>query len=135
MNAHQYVPLPDSTLPPKSGARRLRDADPDKTIQVTLSLRAPAWPNADAMPEKTLTREQFAAKYGAKQSDADEVAKSLEKFRIHVDDVSLRAHSMRVSGTVSAMQQAFQTHLSIYRAADQGDFRGREGTLQVPTEL
>jgi kumamolisin len=42
---------------------------------------------------------------------------------------------MRVSGSVSAMESAFQTHLAIYRVADQGDFRGREGILQIPAEL
>ena len=135
MNTQQYVPLAGSKRPPKSGARRVRDANPGSQIEVTLSLRAPSLPDADSMPAKALTREEFAAKYGAKQADADEVAKALEKYGLRVDEVSLAGHSMRVSGPVSAMEAAFQTHLGIYRTADQGDFRGREGTLQVPAEL
>jgi kumamolisin len=135
MNAHQYVPLAGSRRPPKNGSRRLRDADPASHVEVTLTLRAPALPDASRTAPEKLSRTEFAAEYGAKQVDADKVAKALEKFGLRVDEVSLPAASMRVSGTVAQMNAAFQTHLGIYRAADQGDYRGREGILQIPNDV
>lgn len=131
----QHVVLAGSKRPPKLGARRLGDADPDAKIEVTLSLRAPEMPSPNEMPAKALTREELASKYGAKQADADKVTKSLAKYHLKIEEVSLASQSIRVSGTVANMESAFGTRLGMYRAADQGDFRGREGSLQVPAEL
>jgi len=104
-------------------------------MEVTLSLRAPSLPGSDNMPAKALTHEEFASKYGVKPEDAEKVRHALEKYGLKVEEISLPGRSMRVSGPVSAMNSAFQTHLGVYRSADQGDFRGREGNIQIPAEI
>ena len=134
MSAPRVV-LSDSKRPPKQGARRLGDADANTQMEVTLSLRGPELPNADEMPAKALSREELASQYGAKQADADKVTQALEKYHLKTEEISLASQSMRVSGTVANMDAAFGTRLGIYRVADQADFRGREGTLQIPAEL
>jgi kumamolisin len=42
---------------------------------------------------------------------------------------------MKVSGTAKAMEAAFKADLSMMRSAQQGEFRGREGTYSIPGEL
>jgi kumamolisin len=52
-----------------------------------------------------------------------------------VRDVSLAGRSMHVRGTAEQLRAAFGAQLGIYENADQGTFRGREGSLAVPTAL
>ena len=42
---------------------------------------------------------------------------------------------MRVSGTAAAMEAAFKPGLVIMRSARDGQYRGRQGTIQIPAEL
>ncbi len=130
-----HMALAGSKRPTKIGARRLRDADPSSQMEVTLTLRGRSLPAADSMPEKTMTREEFESNYGAKAADAEIVRKSMEAQGLRVEEISLPSRSMRVSGTVAQMNKAFQTNLGIYRSAEQGDYRGREGTIEIPSEL
>jgi kumamolisin len=67
----------------------------------------------------------LAEKFGASKKDADKVAKSLKKFGLKVDSVSLATRSMSVSGTAAAMEAAFKPDLAMMRAPDQGEYRGR----------
>jgi len=77
----------------------------------------------------------FAAKYGANPQDADKVAQVLRGYGLRVKDVSLPTRSMRVEGPADAIEKAFQSSLGIYHSAKQGDFRGREGDINIPEEL
>jgi hypothetical protein len=42
----------------------------------------------------------LAEKFGAKKADADKAAKSLKKFGLKVEEVSLESRSMTTSGRV-----------------------------------
>ncbi|MGA9639846.1 MAG: S53 family peptidase [Terriglobales bacterium] len=134
MNA-KHVLLKGNDRPKQADAHRISNVDPASHVEVTLSLRGPAVPDASALPAKPLSRDLLASSYGAKQADADKVAATLSQYGIKVEEVSLIARSMRVSGTADAMQKAFQANLGIYHNAKQGDFRGREGKLQIPADL
>jgi len=135
MNNSQHVLLHGSLRPPKANAIRLRDVDPSARIEVTLDLRGPDLPGADAMPKKALTRDQLKAKFGADKKDADRVTKVLQDYGLKVEETSLISRSMRVSGSAANMELAFKPHLGIYRDPEQGEFRGREGALQIPSTL
>jgi pyruvate kinase len=65
MNSSGHVVLHGSLRPAKTNALRLRDVNPSEHIEVTLDLRGPELPGADALPKKAMTGDQFAAKYGA----------------------------------------------------------------------
>ena len=131
----RHALLPGSGRPGKRDATRIRAADADERLEVTVELRGPALPDPDDLPADGLSPEEFEAAYGATREDADETTRVLRGFGLAVDDVSLATRSLRVSGTVSAMDAAFRANLGIYRSPDQGDFRGREGELHVPAEL
>src|SRR5262245_29193714 len=115
-----HIELPGSHRPAKADARRLRDADPQSQVEVNVFLRAPLLPEADKLAGAPLTREQFAAKYSSSPEDADKVTQVLKRFGLQVEEMSLMTHSMRVSGSVAAMEAAFQPKLGIYESASQG---------------
>jgi kumamolisin len=127
--------LKGSSRPAKSDAKRIGDADPKSQVEVTVSLRGPSLPGADNLPSAAISHEDFASKYVARQEDADKVARVLQGYGLKIEEVSLPGRSMRVSGTAAAMDSAFQAHLGIYRNTQQGEYRGREGELQIPGEL
>jgi kumamolisin len=133
--SRQHVALRGSTRPAKSDAKRLRDADPQSKVEVTISLRGPDLPDPASAPTARLSREEFASKYGAQREDADKVARILESYGLKIDEVSLPSRSIRVSGTVTQMEAAFHPKLGIYQSKEQGEFRGREGKLKIPAEL
>jgi len=116
-------------------AKRIGMVDPKETFDVTIDLYSPKLPGPDDQLDQTATPAQLLKDYGASQQDADKVAKSLKKFGLKVDSVSLETHSMKVSGTAAAMQAAFKAGLSMMRSPDQGEYRGRTGTYSIPAEL
>ena len=134
MNEH-YVTLPGSYRPRGSNAQRLRDANPQEHMEVTVILRAPKLPTADRLPEHPLSSAEFEAQYASSQDDANKVADVLKRFGLKIEEVSLVTHSMRVSGTVEQMENAFHAGLGIYSSPEQGEYRGREGSIQIPAEL
>jgi hypothetical protein len=89
----------------------------------------------DATQRPALTLADFESNYAASRDDADKVAEVLGRFGLKVDSISLPTRSMRVSGTVAAMEAAFHPNLGIYESADQGEFRDRQDDYQVPAEL
>src|SRR5271157_5503561 len=134
MAIKKHVVLPGSKRAKDPDAIRVGDVDPKQKFAVTIGLTGPKLPGPDEYVGQTLSPAELAKKFGAKKEDADKVAKSLKKFGLKVDSVSLATRSMSVSGTTAAMEAAFKPHMSIMRSPDQGEYRGRQGTLQIPAE-
>ncbi|MFC4527078.1 S8/S53 family peptidase [Dyella halodurans] len=133
--ATSYVELPGSERPPNATAKRVGDADQQARVEVTIGLRGPALPGANDLPAKPLSLAEFEGKYASAKADADKVAQVLTSLNLQVEDISLAGRSMRVSGTVAAMEAAFGLKLGLYESATQGRYRGREGVIHVPSEL
>ena len=129
------VRLPHSYRPPAAGARRIENANPDDEVEVTITLRGPQLPAASDVTGPAIDLETFAARYSADPGDAAKVKDELEKFGLHVSDVSPVTRSMHVSGTVQQLNAAFNVTLGTYESDDQGQFRGREGYIHVPAPL
>ncbi|MFJ9844388.1 protease pro-enzyme activation domain-containing protein [Kitasatospora sp. NPDC101155] len=116
----QHVVLAGSKRPVKSDARRVQDARAEDKVSVTISLRG-AGTNKD--PEQ-------------RRADAETTKAVLGQLGLETADESKLAQgSLGMSGTVAAMNKAFQTNLGVYHSDHQGDFRGREGELKIPAEL
>ena len=130
-----HVVLPGSQQAKDPHAVRVGDVDPNEKFSVTIGLAGPALPDSNEYAGQTLSRTEFAEKFGASEEDVEKVAKSLEKFGLKVEGVSLPSRSMTVSGTAAAMEAAFKPGWAIMRSPDQGEYRGRQGTLQIPAEL
>jgi kumamolisin len=115
-----------------TGARRVGDVDPGEKLELTPSLRGPDLPSADALADGPLTSAQFRKQYCASRSDADKVAKVLKRYGLKIESTMLETRSMRVSGTVAAVEAAFHARLGIYESKRQGRYRDREDDYKVP---
>jgi kumamolisin len=135
MATKTHVPLRGSKRRKDSDARRVGNVNPKETFAVTIGLSGPKLPGPDEHVDQTLTPMELAEKFGASKQDADKVAQSLKRFGLRADSVSLETRSMIASGTAAAMEAAFKPGLAIMRSHDQGEYRGRQGTLQIPAEL
>ncbi|MEV6591174.1 S53 family peptidase [Streptomyces acidicola] len=118
--SEQHRVLVGSARPAKADATRVRDADPEAPVKVTISLRGKV--ATEGVPNE-------------RREDAEKTKTVLERYGLTVDDVRLQPGSIEASGSVSAMNAAFHVDLGIYRSAEQGEFRGREGELKIPAEL
>ncbi len=130
-----HVVLSGSNRAKDADARKVGEADPKQVFSVTIGLCGPKLPGPDEFVGQTLTDAEFAEKFAASKADADKVAKSLRKFGLKVESVSLPGRSMNVSGTVAAMEKAFKPGMVLMEAPGQGRFRGRQGSLHIPAEL
>jgi len=135
MPTKTHFVLPGSNRPKDPNAVKVGKVDPKERIDVTLDLAGPALPKPDEYVGQTLTPEKFAEKFGATKATANTVAKSLKKYGLKVEETLLGSRSMRMSGTIAAMEAAFKPGLVMMRSAKQGEYRGRVGSLQLPIEL
>jgi kumamolisin len=135
MASKTHVVLPGSHRAKDPDAIRVGNVDPKEKFPITIGLSGPKLPGPDEYVGQTLTEAELAEKFGASKADADKVAKSLKKYGLKVDRVSLATRSMSVTGTAAALEAAFKPHMSMMRSPDQGEYRGREGALQIPKEL
>ena len=128
-----HVVLSGSDRPRKRDAERVGDVDPDAGVEVTVTLRGPELPQVT--PGQSMSREELERVFAASAGDMDAVASELGRYGLEVLERMPSARSIRVRGTAAQMDAAFRANLGIYRRKDGREFRGREGTLEIPTAL
>jgi kumamolisin len=133
--AEARVELPGSHRPQAIGAEQVGTADPGEEVEVTVTLRGPDLPSAEAAAGPRLTPDAYEAAYGADAGDAAKVKEELEKLGLQVYDVSLAGRSLHARGTVAQLDAAFGVSLGVYESASQGRFRGRAGDITIPAAL
>ena len=126
------------------GARKVGPADPNERIEVTVVLRRgsepSAFPSIDRLgatapkEREHLSREDFAAKFGARAADIAKIRAFAEEYGLEIISESPARRSVFLGGTVEAFSKAFGVQLSRYQHA-RGTYRCRTGTLQIPAEL
>ena len=131
--AGKHVKLSGSDRPRKSDAVRVRDVDPDSEVEVTVTLRGPQLPQLK--PGQSISRDELKSSYAASPADIDALRTELERYGLKIEDVSPLTRSVHVRGTAKQMDDAFHTQLGIYKSKAQGEFRGREGALEIPSVL
>jgi kumamolisin len=155
-NYRELVPLKGSERAAVSGATVAGIANPDETIQVTVLLRSKAQANdaqsktsqatdaeksgvrslltAKAKDRRHLTREEFLARRGALEADAQNVRAFAREYGLTVGEVNLAKGSVMLSGSVANLSKAFGVELLNYDSPA-GPYRGRTGPVNIPTEL
>jgi kumamolisin len=81
-----------------------------------------------------LTREAFAAEYGADPDDVLELERFALAHHLIVLEANLARRAVVLEGTLDALGTAFGTSFQLYRAAS-GTYRGRVGSLSVPSHI
>lgn len=124
-----------SYRPPVPGSRRVGVPDAGEVITVTVTVRGPAPPGADAHPAPALSQARFETLFGARQDDLDQVSEVLGRRGMTVLEASRLTRSLRVEGTIAAMESTFGVDLGRYRTAGGEEFRGRAGAITLPAAL
>ena len=149
-----YRQLEGSERRPAPNAEFLGPADPNEQVSVTVVLRrrldGPSAPDVDAFSaippsqRRRLSAEEFASKYGAAQSDIDQVVAFAKSHGLKVVETNPGPRTIVVSGTVAQMNSAFAVTLGRYQhTVVRGrrekprteTYRGRDGFIHVPSEL
>jgi len=130
-----HAPVPGSDRKPLPGAVATSRANANSTIEVSLKLRRKkTLATLTKRPDTAMTRAQFRDTYGASQADIDKVVQVLGTFGLTQVHANPAARTVRMRGTVSAMESAFQVNLFNY-SHENGNYRGRVGAVHIPTEL
>jgi kumamolisin len=143
MPQNKRVELKGSMCRALSGARRVGPADPNERIQVTVFLRRgdeKPFPSIEEQAtrslkdRKYLSREEFAAAYGARTQDLAAVRKFAEQYGLEVVSENRARRSVILNGAVQAFSSAFEAEMGRWEHPS-GTYRCRTGTLTIPAEL
>jgi kumamolisin len=131
------VKLPASYKEAPKNAKAAGKTSPDERMEVTVRLRRRAGAEPPEVSARPLSREEFRDAYGADPADIEMVESFAEEHELDTVRSSLAERSLRLSGSVAAMQEAFGVKLKSYRPTTRGKatFRGRTGTISVPKAL
>ena len=122
-------------------AQALGPVNPDELIQASIYLRKKTQSDLDQVIQQQvaglrqpLTREEYAATYGADPADVQVIEDFARQQHLSIGEVSLARGVVVVKGTAAAMSAAFGANLQRYEL--QGTtYRGRSGPLSLPAHL
>jgi kumamolisin len=135
------VELRGSDRAPLKDARQVGDVDPQRQMQVTLTVRRrSSGDDPDALAAigsqpGQLTREEFAERFGAEPADLKKVEEFARAHGLEVVEASEARRTVVLRGSIGDMSTAFGVDLALYEHPDLGLFRGRVGPVYVPAEL
>jgi kumamolisin len=135
------VELRGSDRAPLKDARQVGDVDPQRQMQVTLTVRRrSSGDDPDALAAigskpGQLTREEFAERFGAEPADLKKVEDFARAQGLEVVEASEARRTVVLRGSIGDMSTAFGVDLALYEHPDLGLFRGRVGPVYVPAEL
>lgn len=127
------------------GGRDAGAVDPKERIVVSIVLRRGSPKNALAAAKsaatkaaprsrKYLSREQFVRRHGASAADVAKVRSFAKQYGLKVASEDRATRTVKLSGTVQAFNDAFETDLRRYEHS-WGTYRCRTGALTIPAGL
>ena len=138
----KFSVIAGSERKPLRGAQLIHTSHPDQTIEVSIRLRSKAEAKRKELKSalekpgfKHLSRTEFENTYGADPADLSQIKKFAQEFhlKVHETGTELARRTVVLSGTVANLQKAFQVELNEYSHPN-GNFRGRVGSISVPSE-
>ena len=113
----------------------LGGVDPDERVEVSVVLR-PRRPLEElASRAEPLSREEFAANYGADPGDMDKIEAFAQQHRLKVVEASQPRRTLRLAGRAADIAAAFGIELTQQRLEDGTEYRAQSGDVQLPAEL
>jgi kumamolisin len=130
--ANSKVHLPGSERRPVG--TRLGDVSKDEVIEISVILKPMTRRDVPQSGGAAVSREEFAARYGADPAVIDQVKAFARQYNLTVTEASPERRTVKLSGTVGDMSSAFEANLERYE--HEGiEYRARTGAVQVPAEL
>ena len=114
----------------------LGPVDPNERVEVSMTVR-PRRPLAEleARLGQPMSREEFAASYGADPNDLARVEAFAHQHGLDVIEASQSRRTVRVGGPASVVGPAFGVALSRRRLPDGTEFRAADGDVKLPADL
>src|ERR1700719_1531887 len=134
---------PRSTHAPVAGSERVKLAgskvvgspSPRSHMIVSIKVRRKRrLPELKTRPTVVLSRSQLARRYGASERDIAKIVSILGRFGLAEVESNAGTRTVRLRGTVSQLETAFQTKLIKYSYHDSA-YSGRTGAVHVPREI
>lgn len=129
-----YQPVPGSLRTVPIGARRVRAADPDARVEVSVVLRRRGDADPITASAASVDRAELESQVGADPADVEAIEEFAHEHGLTITSVDVAARSVSLAGTVAQMNDAFRVDLGEYEHSD-GTYRGREGEVRVPAAL
>ncbi len=129
--------LPGSRHPPLPGRRQAGRPDPGERIEVTVYLRHRSphpLPAPDEAGHRHLSHAELEDIHGSHPDDIERVAAFAGDHGLTVVDSSEAKRTLRLAGSVEALERAFDVCLVHYHH-EGGIHRGHDGHVQLPAEL
>lgn len=143
--AQSRTTVDGSDRSPVPNAEMIGPPHPEERLEVTIRVRSRAQTqlaqhlqsltSAQTPSAPAMSREEFAARFGADPTDIRRVAEFARQAGLTVVDASEARRSVVLSGTVAQFAAAFDVQLNLYAHPDGGSFRGRQGPVRIPADL
>ena len=139
----ERVEIPGSERKADPQHERVGEVDHDKPIEVTVYLRPSGsldWVDQEAgrapSERRTMSREELADATGASDEDIAAVRSFAGEYGLEVTSVEKGRRAVSLRGTVQSVAEAFGAQgLQLFEHPTDGQYRGRQGPLTVPSEL
>jgi kumamolisin len=125
-------------------ANRITGVNPAETFSVSIRVRRRAdapplpdqeyWARTPVGQRHFLSREEFAARYGAAQEDLDRLASFLRGRGLTIVEMSIGRRTLVVSGTAERMSDAFAVQFGVYKR-DEETYRSHDGDAWLPEDI
>jgi kumamolisin len=114
----------------------LGPVNPDERVEVSLTLRSRRpLSELEARLDRPMTREEYAANYGADPSDIARVEAFAQQHKLDVVEASQPRRTVRLAGRSADMSVAFGVSMQRMRLDDGTEYRATDREVQVPSEL
>ncbi len=130
----EYIKVPGSTKAAPAVAK-LDTLNPNETASVTLRIRRQKSIDKALEKGQPISREEYAAQYGASDSDIEQVEAFATANHLSIVESDKGRRSVIVKGRIGDLEKAFQVHLTDYKDAKGIVFRGRSGDVCIPAAL
>src|SRR2546429_9865381 len=138
------VILQGSHKTPLKGAKLTGKLDPNERLEVTVRVRSraalavstefAALTGSPPAQRRHLSREEFAARFGADPADVERIEQFAHEHDLDVVSSQAGQRTVRLSGTLKAMQAAFGVKLKA-AVFNKVKFRHRSGAISVPKDV
>ncbi len=144
MATKAHIKLPGSGRKAMAGAKAGKTVDADDQIEITVRIRGRAQASSEDLMKigaqkpaerRTLSREQFAAQYGADPADFAKVEAFAHDHGLAVSAANVGQRTIRLKGSAASLSEAFGVELRHYAKGGAAGYRGRTGSIYIPKDL
>lgn len=113
---------------------RLGDVSKDEIVEISVILKPMARREVPQSGGAAVSREEFAARYGADPGVIEQVKAFARQYNLTVTEVSSERRTVKLSGNAADMSSAFGAKLERYEH-EGVQYRARTGAVQIPKDL